>query len=38
MAQVAVGVRPTPIKRTYHGASGIRDYDLMGKLGEGTFG
>ncbi|KAF2756017.1 Pkinase-domain-containing protein, partial [Pseudovirgaria hyperparasitica] len=28
----------TPIQRTYKGCSSIRDYQVMDKLGEGTFG
>jgi hypothetical protein len=38
MAQAAVAVRPTAAPKAYHGCSGIREYELMDKLGEGTFG
>ncbi|KAF2087537.1 serine/threonine-protein kinase BUR1, partial [Saccharata proteae CBS 121410] len=40
MAQTAPSTAPAPhlSNRTFKGCSGIRDYDVMGKLGEGTFG
>ncbi|KAH7051332.1 kinase-like domain-containing protein [Macrophomina phaseolina] len=40
MAQHSSSATPAPslASRRFHGCSSIRDYEVMGKLGEGTFG
>jgi hypothetical protein len=38
MAEKSVAAPVLPIDRKYHGCSSIKDYELMEKLGEGTFG